>query len=230
MQRQELETCLAAVERRGYELILAAQNALWVLEREDAPVEFCPEPFHNPEGLALQPCTCVDDVEPTAAEDPLEALYRNKIAMFRALIQRFLGSRMAPEGTQFCEERREILWTFVRRAIFQDASLMFLAQHFDNVETFLASDLLDVTALEKLCDAMRNSLSAVFHTVADVVRTDKDGKRVTILGGDVYETSEKFYGNPHIWYHLLALGACYRCMRKNTCRTVCQIPSSPFMP
>jgi len=33
IQRKELETCLVAVEQRGYELMLAAQNALWVLDR-----------------------------------------------------------------------------------------------------------------------------------------------------------------------------------------------------
>ncbi|KAF8574913.1 hypothetical protein K439DRAFT_800698 [Ramaria rubella] len=223
--RDELEHLLAETEQRGYELLLASQNALWALEPVEKTEEICCEPTHNCELKQTEsPNDLSGSVEPSIDEDPLEAFYQAKIATLRMGIKEFLALHMTVKASKYIQERREVLWALVRRVVFQHASLMLLAQRFDSVETFLFSDVLEVAALEKILDTLVGKNCPVFGAIEDVFRLNKNGKRVRILGGYVYQKLHGCYTSLYrVWAHTLALGPCYNCVRGNTCKSVDQV-------
>ena len=215
-----MEQLMLHVETRGYQLILRDQNALWVLEKETRENGDC----FGYEDPACGTDTAfhfssADNVEGAAIEDPLEAVLREKANGFKEKIRMYLAWYYAPLTSRFHDERLQVIYAYVRRAIYKDPSLMFLSQSYDSVMALLSDLDLDVITAEKLWHAITSlCVHHVESAVDDVVRST-DGDHVVVLGGKVFKDVSDERWPLHAWGHMTALRKCYSCLRM-TCRTV----------
>lgn len=206
------------VETRGYQLILKGQNALWVLEQETHETGDCSGYEDRARGADTS-FHSTDSMEGATIEDPLEAVLRERAIEFKEKIRMYLAWYCAPSTSRFHGERLEVIYAYVRRAIYKDASLMFLSQSYDSVMALLSDQDLDLVTVEKLWRAVSSlCIHDVQSAVDDVVRST-DGDHVVVLGGKVFKDISGERWPLHAWGHIMAIRRCYSCLRK-TCRTV----------
>ncbi|KAH7883000.1 hypothetical protein F5I97DRAFT_1901151 [Phlebopus sp. FC_14] len=221
-QRQDVERLLVHVEKRGCQLILKAQKALWVLER-DVDVRDNDRDCSGYDDRTLgpdAPSHSVEDASGTAIEDPLEAVLREKALEFREKIRARLARYCAPAASKFHGERLEVIYAYVRRAIFKDSALVFLSQSYDNVMALLSDDNLDLSTVEKIWNAIKSlCVHDVQSAVDDVLRANGEGEYVIVLGGKVFKDISGEHWPLHAWGHMMAINGCYSCLR-TTCKTV----------
>lgn len=213
---------MTIVEKRGYQLILSKQNAMWVLEKqpeEGAEKEDCSGHENGP----LVAKVSKPPVEIVDIEDPLDVVLREKAWDLREKIRTRLARYCTPSFSKFNEERFKVIFACVRRAIYTDPSLMLLAQKYKSVMSLLQDSAnLDVSVVEKLWEAISNlSVDDARDAVDDVLRPQEGGEYVVVLGGRVYKDSLDSSEWPlHGWGHMTAIYRCYSCVRR-TCRSVC---------
>ena len=206
------------VETRGYQLILKDQNALWVLEQDTHETGDC-SGYEDPTHGNDTSFHSTDSVESAAIEDPLEAVLREKAIEFREKIRMHLAWYCAASTSRFHGERLEVIYAYVRRAIYKDASLMFLSHSYDSVMALLSDQDLDLITVERLWHAISAlCIHDVQSAVDDVVRPT-DGDHVVVLGGRVFKHVSGERWPLHAWGHMIAIRRCYSCLR-TTCRTV----------
>ena len=219
-KRAELEEVMGHVESRGYQLILRDQDALWVLQKDAHESGSCSGYKDLPRGTetSLHSTNSVEDV---TIQDPLEAALRERATEFREKIRICLAWYCSPSTSRFHAERLEVIYAYVRRAIYMDASLMFLAHSYDSVTALLSDEKLDLATVQKLWHAIcALCIHDVQNAVDDVVRST-DGDHVVVLGGKVFKDISGERWPLHAWGHMTVMRRCYSCLRK-TCRTVCQ--------
>ncbi|KAG9308270.1 hypothetical protein JVU11DRAFT_12032 [Chiua virens] len=208
---------MSHVEKRGYQLILKNQDALWVLEKDKHESEDCSGNFakHSPPQSR-------DTIDTAVDEDPLEAILREKAIQVREQIRLRLAWYCAPPTSRSHDERLEIICAYVRRAIYQDASLMFLSQNYDGVMALLNDQNLDLATMEKI----RNTIHALcihdIHSAVDDVIRSTNGDHVVVLGGRVFKDHSGERWPLHAWGHAIAFRDCYSCLR-TICRTIDQV-------
>ncbi|KAF8837004.1 hypothetical protein BDN67DRAFT_247273 [Paxillus ammoniavirescens] len=222
-KRSEVERLMFHVETRGYQLILKGQNALWVLEREtdvhgtgdcsgyDERTLGTDASFHsveNPNGIAI--------------EDPLETVLREKAIEFREKVRTRLARYCAPSMSRFHGERLEVIYAYVRRAIYKDHSLMFVSQSYDSVMALLSDNDLDLNTLEKIWNAIKSLCVHDVQLAVDDVLRSKEGDHVIVLGGKVFKDVSGERWPLHAWGHMMAIHQCYSCLR-TTCQTIDEI-------
>ncbi|KAJ7481883.1 hypothetical protein FB451DRAFT_1350765 [Mycena latifolia] len=225
-QLHKIEALLVDVEQRACELVLEAQNALWVLELQSD----LPEPqeedcsghddglFSAPRGPAPSPTDTTD------VEDPLDVALREKCTLLWEKIKTRLARYCAPASSRFYKERIKVIHACVRRAIYTDAKLLVVAQGYASVMEFLTDTALDVRIVEKLWHAIRHLyVHEVRAAIDDVLRPgDGPGEYVVVLGGRVYKDLSDRAFPFHAWGHMTALFMCYSCVRR-VCKTVEEI-------
>ncbi|KAJ7468940.1 hypothetical protein B0H11DRAFT_1395233 [Mycena galericulata] len=225
-QLLKIESLLAEVEQRACELVLEAQNALWVLELQTDPPETPQENcsghddgiFSAPRKASPSPTNVAD------VEDPLDVALREKCSLLWEKIKTRLARYCAPALSKYYKERINIIHACVRRAIYTDPKLLVVAQNYASVTGLLEDAALDVRIVEKLWCAIRNLyVHEVRAAIDDVLRPrDGPGEYVAVLGGRVYKDLS---GGPfpfHAWGHMAALFMCYSCVRR-VCKTVDEI-------
>ncbi len=222
-QRDEIENMLEGVERRAYELLLASQNAIWVLNHRpvtsESNEEDCSgmdeEPLSKPKAIAAG----MDNIEDI--EDPVDVAIREKRAELWEKIWTRLSRYCAPYESRFDKERLAVIWTYVCRAIYTDPTLMLIAQNYRYVTSMLSDSSMDLLTVEKLWKAIKgvyvHDIRAAVDDVLHPVR--EKGDYVVVLGMRLHK---ELTGIPlpfHGWGHMTALFGCYSCVRK-VCRTV----------
>lgn len=217
-KRAEVEQLMLYVETRGYQLILKGQNALWVLEQDTHETEDCSGYGDRPQ------CTNAslhskESVEGTAIEDPLEAVLREKAIEFREKIRTCLAWYCAASTSRFHGERLEVIYAYVRRAVYKDASLMFLSHSYDSVMALLSDHDLDLITVENIWHAISALCVHDVQSAVDDVLRSTDGDHVVVLGGKVFKDVSGERWPLHAWGHMMAIRQCYSCLR-TTCRTV----------
>jgi hypothetical protein len=198
------------------------QNALWVLDRQsEEPDEDCSGHDNTPlVAKACKPAAEVIDVE-----DPLDVVLREKAWELREKIRTRLARYCAPSFSRYYQERFQVIFACVRRAIYTDPALMLLAQKYKSVMSLLQNSAnLDMALVEKLWNAISNlSVFDARAAVDDVLRPREDGDYVLVLGGRVYKDVDCTNWPFHAWGHLTAIYMCYSCVR-STCKTVGSLP------
>ncbi|KAH7921460.1 hypothetical protein BV22DRAFT_729466 [Leucogyrophana mollusca] len=224
-RRREVEKCMFEIENRASRLILEAQNALWVLDRE----------LHD--GHETLDCSGYDDAtlgsdvsshsaqdaDTTAYEDPLETALRDRAIEFREKIRTRLARYCAPSMSSFHEERLEVVYAYVRRAVYTEPALMLLAQKYGSVMELLNDSNIEVVMVEKLWNAIRSQcVHDVRAAVDDVLRATGEGDYVIVLGGKVFKDFSGENWPLHAWGHMMAIHQCYSCLR-GTCKTIDEV-------
>lgn len=231
-QQSAVDALLTEIEGRAYQLILAAQNALWVLGQtvdDAAPTLECSGYTSDSLSSPTSPCCdlpqqhhAVDEVNPADIEDPLEVALRRKATAVREKIFTRLARYCAPPQSKFAEERLEIIKAVIRRAVYMDATLMVRSQDYDDPLVFVQDPELDVGMLNKIWDALKELyVHEARAAVDDVLRGEcDDAEFVVVLGGRVYKEITKEKWPFHAWGHITSIIKCYTCVRK-TCHSVC---------
>lgn len=213
-----------SVENRAYELILDSQNALWVLKKQNGDAERpddCsghddnPLPPRNTKPLVQAPFSVMD------VEDPLDVALRQKCRELWEKIRTRLARYCAPSCSAYYQERLEVIFACVRRAIYTDPGLMIIAQNHKTVLSLLEDPNLEVPMVERLWSAIKDlSVFDVRAAVDDVLRPkEATGNYVVVLGGNVYKDLGCTTWPFHAWGHMTAVYMCYSCVRK-VCKTV----------
>lgn len=223
-QRDEVEGLLEDVERRAYELLLASQNAMWVLNQQhEPPAEECnvfdDEPLSKPQKKSSPSAPIVlEDIE-----DPLDVVIREKRFELLGKIWTRLARYCAPAKSRYYKEREAVIWACVCRAVYTDPSLMLVAQNYP-LAVSLVNDKdskLDLPTVEKLWEAIKNlyvdDVRAAIDDVLHPVR--QKGEYVVVLGTRVHKEPTESSLSLHAWGHMTALFPCYSCVRK-VCKTV----------
>ncbi|KAG2359881.1 hypothetical protein BDR07DRAFT_1452178 [Suillus spraguei] len=223
-KRAEVEGFLYYIETRAYQLILQAQNALWVLD-------------HDPDGHESGDCSGYDDeslvrdvsfhsIESdrgAVIDDPLEAVLREKSVEFLEKIRSRLARYCAPSASRYHYERLEVIYAYVRRGIFTEPALMFLSQSYDSVMALLSDNNLDLVTLEKIWNAVKTlCVHDIKDAVDDVLRANREGDYVMVLGGKVFKEASGEEWPLHAWGHMMAIDHCYSCLR-TTCKTMDEV-------
>lgn len=226
-QLHKTEALLIDVEQRACELVLEAQNALWVLklQADFSGLQEKEECSGHEEGIfpALRPAppspTDTGDIE-----DPLDVALREKCAVLWEKIRTRLARYCAPVGSRFYDERIAVIHGCVRRAIYTDAKLLVVAQNYESVVALLTDTTLDVRIVDKLWYAIRSMwVYEVRAAIDDVVRpADGPGEYVAVLGGRVYKDLSDCEFKFHFWGHMTAVFRCYSCVRR-VCKSVEEI-------
>ncbi|KII91668.1 hypothetical protein PLICRDRAFT_516928 [Plicaturopsis crispa FD-325 SS-3] len=219
-RRAATEELLVAVEKRAYELILGAQNALWVLERQQRDTEVrkdCTGHVDTPRKR-----NNVDArMPPPPVEDPIDVALREKCTLLWEKIRTRLAKYCAPAQSRFPDERVKVIMACVRRAIYTDPALMLLAQGYKDVMSLLKDSSLDVSTVSKLWLAIQGlSVYDIRAAIDDVLRPKSSkGDYVKVLGGKIYKDQSDMEWPLHAWGHLTAVYKCYSCARR-VCNTV----------
>ncbi|KAF9037385.1 hypothetical protein BDZ89DRAFT_442643 [Hymenopellis radicata] len=227
-QQFDVERILAQVEQRAYELILASQNALWVLKQPNDPSQStldcdgfdddsssdtdCSAKTTSSDSFGQENFdTCDGDVE-----DPLEVALREKAAALREKISMRLARYCAPADSKFYGERLEVINALVRRAVYTDPSLMVVSQNYDSVLSFIRDPNLPVAILSKLWTSLKELFTdEATGAVDDVLRPkDSNADYVEVLGGRVYKSRSGLEWPFHAWGHFTSIIRCYSCLRK----------------
>ena len=219
-KRTEVEQLMSHIEARGYQLILERQSALWVLEQDTPETEDCSgyEGFTQGTGASFQ---STDSTEDVPIEDPLEAVLREKAMESRDRTRLFLTGFCASPTSRLYDERLEVINAYVRRAIYKDASLMFLSQSYDSVMALLSDQDLDFVTMEKIWEVFDSLHIHDVHAAVDDVVRSTDGEHMVVLGGKVFKDVSGERWPLHAWGHMMAIRQCYSCLRV-TCQTVYQ--------
>ena len=233
-QRDEVEGILEDVERRAYELLLASQNAMWVLDQQhEAPVEECgvfdDEPLSKPQKKPPPSAPIVlEDIE-----DPLDVAMREKRFELLGKIWARLARYCAPAKSRYYKEREAVIWACVCRAVYTDPSLMLVAQNYQLAISLVKDkdSKLDLPTVEKLWEAIKtlyvDDVRAAIDDVLHPVRSK--GEYVVVLGTRLHKEPTESSLPLHAWGHMTALFPCYSCVRK-VCKTVGSFFFSiPFM-
>jgi len=209
------------VEGRAYQLILQAQNALWVLDRDPDVHESADCSGYGDESLGRDASFhSIKSDRGAVIEDPLQAVLREKAVEFREKIRSRLARYCAPSSSRYHDERLEVIYAYVRRGIFTEPALMFLSQSYDSVMALLSDDNLDLVTLEKIWTAVKAlCVHDVRDAVDDVLRANGEGDYVMVLGGKVLKDASGEEWPLHAWGHAMAIYQCYSCLR-TTCTTV----------
>ncbi|OAX42210.1 hypothetical protein K503DRAFT_734032 [Rhizopogon vinicolor AM-OR11-026] len=223
-KRAEIEGLMYHVEKRAYQLILQAQDALWVLDRDPDAHESVDCSGYDDESVRRDASfQSTDGDQGAVIEDPLETALREKAIEFREKIRSRLARYCAPSTSKYHAERLEVISAYVRRAIFTESALMFLSQSYDSVMALLSDDNLDLVTLEKIWTAIKNScVHDVRDAVDDVLRANDEGDYVMVLGGKVFKDASGEEWPLHAWGHMMAIYQCYSCLR-SSCKTVDEI-------
>jgi len=215
---------LIDVERRAYELLLASQNAMWVLDQQHSSlnptVEDCSG--HDDEPLTnIQPITRSTPDDIGDVEDPVDVALREKRVELWEKIRTRLARYCAPYESQYYKERLAIIWACVCRSIYTDPTLMLVAQNYNSATSMLADANLDLTTVEKLWIAIKElyviELRAAIDDVLEPVR--ETGEYVVVLGTRVHKELSGASPPFHAWGHMTAAFPCYSCVRQ-VCTTV----------
>ncbi|KAG0703558.1 hypothetical protein DFH29DRAFT_1068537 [Suillus ampliporus] len=223
-KRAEVERLMYYVETRAYQLILQSQNALWVLDREPDVHESADCSGYGDESLGRDASLhSIENDRGAAIEDPLEAVLREKAVEFLEKIRSRLARYCAPSTSRYHDERLEVIYAYVRRAIFTEPALMFLSQSYDNVMALLSDDNLDLVTLEKIWNAVKTlCVHDIRDAVDDVLRANSEGDYVMVLGGKIFKDASGEEWPLHAWGHMMAIYQCYSCLRM-TCKTTDEI-------
>ncbi|KAF8452546.1 hypothetical protein L210DRAFT_3626655 [Boletus edulis BED1] len=190
-KRFEVEELMLLVENRGYQLILRERNALWVLARDVHKTGNCSD-----EDLARgtdKSLHSTDNLEGVATEDLLEAVLREKANAFKEKIRMHLAWYCAPSTSRYYGEQLEVIYAYVRRAVYKDASLTFLSHSY-------------AITMEKLWNAIGTlCIHDIQSAVDDVVRST-DGDHVVVFGGKVFKDISGERWPLHAWGHMAATG------------------------
>ena len=167
-QVDDIEELLEDVERRAYELLLASQNALWVLDQKyEQEGEQCgaydDESFPK---LQKTPPACAANVVPdqnhkpaTIAlediEDPIDVAIQEKRVELWEMIWTRLARYCAPTRSRYYKERLAVIWACVCRAVWTDPSLMLVAQNYRSAKSLLKDSKLDLPTVERLWNAIK---------------------------------------------------------------------------
>lgn len=223
-----MEALLESVEERAYELLLASQNATWVLQQQHQPSsegEDCAnqdeEPLSKPQIIRPSQFDDVNDIE-----DPLDVAIREKRQEIWEKIWTRLARYCAPFRSRYYNERVAVIWASVCRAVYTDPALMLLAQNYRYVTSLLSDATLDLATVERLWNAIKNlyvydvraAIDDVFHPIRD------KADYVLVLGIRVHKELTDAAPPVHAWGHMTAFYACYSCVRK-----VCKSVSHSFL-
>lgn len=219
-RRCGIEELLEHVERRAYELILTSQDALWVLAEVNTE-----EDEEDCSGHAKTPLTKAVSITPKSVdlcdiEDPIDVALREKRTKLQEKIWTQLAQYCAPRISIYYQERLNVIWAYVRRAIYTDATLMITAQNYKHPAALLGADL-DLTTVEKLWHAIKHlSPNDAYAAVDDVLRPQNDKEDyILVLGARVYRNRSLRDFSFHAWGHMTAIFMCYSCVRRS-CKTV----------
>ncbi|KAJ7628768.1 hypothetical protein FB45DRAFT_43980 [Roridomyces roridus] len=218
-QLHKIEGLLEGVEKRACELVLEAQNALWVLElHSESPEEDC---SGHDDGLFSATRKPTVDINIADVEDPLDVALREKCLLLWEKIKTRLARYCAPAISRYYNERIKIIHACVRRAIYTDPKLLVAAQNYPTVTALLTDATLDLRIVEKLWDAIRCVyVHEVRAAIDDVLRPkDGPGEYMELLGGRVYKDLSSTPFPFHAWGHMTALFMCYSCVRR-VCKTM----------
>ena len=223
-QRDELEGLLEEVEFRAYELLLASQNAMWVLEQQksssEPTLEECgvldDEPLKKPKKVALPQDVDLEDIE-----DPVDVALREKKEELWEKIWTRLARYCAPSRSRYYNERLAIIWSCVARAVYKDRYLMVIAQNYRYVTTLLSDAELDLSTVEKLWRAIKDlSVEDVRAAIDDVLHPIREsGEYVVVFGLRVHKDLSGSDLPFHGWGHMTGVFPCYSCVRR-VCKTV----------
>ncbi|KAJ7173002.1 hypothetical protein C8R43DRAFT_678769 [Mycena crocata] len=221
-QLHKIETLLVDVEQRACELLLEAQNALWVLELQtdlEPAQEDCSGHDDGLFSAPRKPSPSPTDV--ADIEDPLDVALREKCSLLWEKIKTRLARYCAPASSKFYQERIRVIHACVRRAIYTDPKLLVVAQNYNTVMALLTDTTLEVRIVEKLWHAIRHLyVHEVRAAIDDMLRPkDGPGEYVSVLGGRVYKDLSGREFPFHAWGHMTALFMCYSCVRR-VCKTV----------
>lgn len=116
---------------------------------------------------------------------PLDVALREKAWWFKEGIRARLVRYCAPSFSRHYEERIEVIFACVRRAVLMDLALMLIGQKYESVISLLQNSAeLDVTIVEKLWKMIQTlPVCDVRAAVYDVLRRDEDGDYMLVLGG-----------------------------------------------
>jgi hypothetical protein len=108
------------------------------------------------------------------------------------------------------EERKQIVWAYVCRAIYRDPSLTLLTLNYADVPSLFTDPEHDIATVLKLHQSIgRPSASPVLAATKDVLRpTDMQGEYVTVLGVRLYRAPSGLKLPMHAWGHLFAFRKC----------------------
>ncbi|KAG2058133.1 hypothetical protein BDR06DRAFT_1018757 [Suillus hirtellus] len=224
-KRAEVERFLYYVETRAYQLILQAQNALWVLDRDSDAHDSGDCSGYEDESLARDASFhSIESARDAAIDDPLEAVLREKSVEFLEKIRSRLARYCCtPSTSRYHDERLEVIYAYVRRGIFTEPALMFLSQSYDSVMALLNDDNLDLVTLEKIWNAVKTlCVHDIRDAVDDVLRVNREGDYVMVLGGKVFKETSGEEWPLHAWGHMMAIYHCYSCLR-TACKTMDEV-------
>lgn len=212
-QRDELETLLARLEGRAYDLFLDSQNASWVRERQSQERDHSdPDEQHQSEVLPTHPTKhACSACQFEAAE--AEISWCN--------IRWTIASYMLPTTSRYYEERRRIVWAYICRVIYTDPTLMLVALKYADVLSFLTDPEHDISTVRKLKRYIGHLSSTEIRAAIDDVLhpTEARGEYVTVLGNRIYKSGSGLKFPFHAWGHLFAFRVCPGCVRSH-CQTV----------
>lgn len=237
-QQSEVERILEEVENRAYELILASQNALWVLKRpmdtskpdadcsgyDEAPLRAtkADECANSSQSIAND-CDGYGDIT-IEVEDPLEVALREKATILREKIYTRISRYCTYPESKWYHERLEVINSIIRRIVYTDASLMVTSQNYTSVMEFLRDERLEVQTLSKLWTSLVELLTEqVRAAIDDALRPiDNSASYVVVLGGRVYKDLTTDPRPLRSWAHFSSIIRCYGCLRK-TCKTMDEV-------
>lgn len=206
---------MTRVEMRAYQLILASQNALWVLDRynEGEVADDCCGMSEPKLEKRVPPPTIPSEED---IEDPIDVAIREKCATLWIKIRVRLAQFCAPSDSRHFQERTKVIFSFIRRAIYRDPSLVVTTQKYKDAKTMLNDNGMELSTLEKMWKAMAEIPPRdIQASVDDVLRPDDGSDYVVILGGKVYKDARLVTEWPiRAWGHLATLWQCYSCLRR----------------
>jgi len=226
------------VERRAYELLLASQNASWVLEKvQDTSGEDEECGQHDDEPLqpstqkatSGRPQTPVPDEE---VEDPLDVALRQKKADMWEKIWTRLARYCTPPQSRWYNERLAVIWACVCRAVYMDPLLMVVAQNYHYPVSMLTDRSLDLPTVERLWNAIKglyvHDVRAAIDDVQNPLRSG-DAGYVMVLGMKIYQQLSGKRMPVHGWGHMTSVFPCYSCVRR-VCKSVSHAPRFFVLP
>ncbi|PPR03389.1 hypothetical protein CVT24_012514 [Panaeolus cyanescens] len=219
-QKDEVEKLLEHVERKAYELLLASQNAMWVLDQQTD--DSSPNCFgHEDEVVTVSapPPLSADNLQ--EVEDPVDVALREKRRELQEKMRTRLARYLCPYESSYYMERVRVIWACVSRAIYTDPALMLVAQNYVFVVSMLSDETLDIGMVERMWSAIKDlSVHDVRAAIDDALHPVREkGDYVQVLGTRVHKEMTGSVLPFHGWGHMTALFPCYSCVRR-VCTTV----------
>ncbi|KAJ7022574.1 hypothetical protein C8F04DRAFT_1048936 [Mycena alexandri] len=216
-QREEVEALLTRLEGRGYDLVLESQNACWVRDRQPQEsnsdwAEHNVENSHSDSHKEPVKDTPPTEAPPHRTSTPVDDQAAISWESFRFR----MASYMLPISSRYYQERKQIVWAWICRAVYTDPALMLLASARLDVPSFLTERTYDAPTAMELHRRMKSLPLTEIRAAADDILRPKDGdsgEYVTVLGIRIHKAPS---GQPfpfHAWGHFLALIPCSHCTR-----------------